>query len=141
MQRFAPGQVPEREIVLDMATKIVVAEALLIALLAVLLSGLLGSSPAISAGVGVALMAALFVASVAAIFWARARSDAAFLAAALGAILVKAVVVGLAVAWVWLRTDLPRNPFVWGLMATWLLGFAVQTLLLRAPRKSAGMAS
>jgi hypothetical protein len=113
----------------------VLAEVGLLVVLAGLLAGRAGTSPAASAVAGVALMAALAPPSLLVFMWGRGRSNGEFMASVFGVLLAKMAVVGGGLLWVWTRTKLPPLPFALGLMGGWIASFAVQGMVLWATRK------
>jgi hypothetical protein len=115
----------------------IVVELALLAAVVVLLGGWAGSSVPVAFGAGVALMAAFGVPSLKVLLWGRRRSNAEFLSSVVGLLLAKLVVVGAAVLFVWMVSDLPRLEFVWGLMAGWVASFVAEVLVLRSSRAGA----
>ena len=96
-----------------------------------LIGGMAGNSREAATGAGIALMAAIAIPSVMALKWGRDKSHQKMMMAMGGVFFAKALGVGGALVYVWRETALPQLPFVFGLMAGWVLSFAAQTVVLR----------
>ena len=107
------------------------AGVVVLALAIGLLGGSAGNSREAATAAGIALMAAIAIPSVMALKWGRDKSHQKLMMALGGVFFAKALGVGGALVYVWRETALPHLPFVFGLMAGWVLSFAAQALVLR----------
>ena len=115
----------------------VLAELTLLAGLLALVAGALGSSAGAVAAAGTVLVLLLAAPSLALLLWGRRRSQVQFMAALVGSIGGKMLIVGFSVLFVSQWTGWPVVPFIFGLMGGWIVSFAIQGAVLKLTLKPA----
>ena len=120
-------------------TAALVSEVVLVALAVALVGGRFGATGGAAVATGAVLMGVVAVPSLVALLWSRSRAHAQFMTTFGLVTLAKMGWIGLALLYVYKRTELATLPFVLGLGVGWVVSFALSALVLlkTVPRPSA----